>query len=384
MPTDQLPPQEWVSRSDWLARVLFRRRISSVTWALIFTTSWSLLTAIALLVLWLQDTPDVRTVWDYVSDPPNIVYVFIVIPIVASFYRWESVRPATLFDEIASLELVEVSEDERKHLFDPATGRVARLFSSPWGPRICAIVALSAEALELCQILLGNLSVSLPIRDVSGTTVLICFLILSPVFILGWYMICIIIIRLVSVIIGLRELFRIARLKIQPLHPDKCGGLRRLNQYALHVTYLIAVAGFGLCVIGYSLHAEGVLFDAPLLIAGLVAYMVLAPVLFFGTLGTAHASMKEAKESLIREISEQFLRDYEAARRDLSRNATEMKAIVEKLEQLQVLYRMLDSFPVWPFDAASVRKFAAAMLSSTIPLTLVTLVKWLLGKVLIS
>jgi hypothetical protein len=79
-------------------------------------------------------------------------------------------------------------------------------------------------------------------------------------------------------------------------------------------------------------------------------YLIVAPLVFFAPLSSAHAAMLSAKNELKTKISLQFNSDYSLAYNEISGNAGQLKDNLEKLEQLQKLHHMADMFPVWPLD----------------------------------
>jgi hypothetical protein len=68
----------------------------------------------------------------------------------------------------------------------------------------------------------------------------------------GWYMVCQIVAREIVTIWGLRQVFRRFQVSLHPLHPDRCGGLRAINNYAVGFTYIVAIVGIGVGLMVYS------------------------------------------------------------------------------------------------------------------------------------
>ena len=67
----------------------------------------------------------------------------------------------------------------------------------------------------------------------------------------GVYLIVMLTIRPMLTRAGLKRVFDGRDVGIQPLHPDRCGGLRVLLDYALSLSYMIAVFGFGIVLFAY-------------------------------------------------------------------------------------------------------------------------------------
>ena len=63
---------------------------------------------------------------------------------------------------------------------------------------------------------------------------------------ISFYMVGMLAIRGLITFVGLRRVFQVAEVSVQPLNPDKCGGLASLRDYALRLSYLIAALGLGI------------------------------------------------------------------------------------------------------------------------------------------
>jgi hypothetical protein len=186
--------------------------------------------------------------------------------------------------------------------------------------------------------------------------------------VLGWYAVCMIVARELATIQILRNMFKRYQVKLYPLHPDRCGGLLAINEYALNFTYFIAVAGIGLSLIGYLQVRADRFWSDTLLQFALGSYVFLGVFCFFAPLDAAHDAMKESKERWLMEISKQFQRAYESAQRVLRASGSRLRSNVERIQQLQEIYELTDEFPVWPFDTKTLRRFGTTILTSLSPL----------------
>ena len=161
------------------------------------------------------------------------------------------------------------------------------------------------------------------------------------------------------------RLFRhsLSDVHIHPLHPDRAGGLRPLGRYALSTTYIIALGGSVVALAEYYAWTHGTFSTAYYYHVALILYFILAPANFFAPLSSAHNAMQRAKDDLILRISRQFNQDFSKAYSELEGSAEELKDHIEKIEQLQRLHSMTNSFPVWPFDIDTIRRFVLTMTS---------------------
>ena len=186
------------------------------------------------------------------------------------------------------------------------------------------------------------------------------------------YVTSMVIIRSIVNTLVFRELLR--NVNVNPMHPDRAGGLLPLGHYALRSTYVIALAGVVAALAEYSLYTRGTLFTFHYFHIVILIYVIAAPLSFFAPLGTARNAMLNAKNQLLLKISKQFNADFSAAYKELEGSAAELKATIDKVEQLQRIQALTISFPVWPFDIATLRRFSLTFLSPflTIGLSILT------------
>jgi hypothetical protein len=279
------------------------------------------------------------------------IFSLLVTPFIWGFYAWMSCSAPRVFSELEARDLFpRLSDADAKRVMDGCR----RVFASQWWSAAALALAITAGAVTL---LLRIPEAELPLA-----------LVKLPVWFVGWYMMSIIIARALAMILSLRVYFSNRKIRLQPLHPDRCGGLGPLNQYALTFSYLIAGCAFGLGVITYLSAPTWNANPDWILVGALAAYVVLAPYCFFATLGIAHRAMRAAKDELLGAIAKQFESDYRRVHKALGESSETVRAHVRRIAQLRSLYRMTESFPVWPFDWVSIRRFAAAVLTPLIPI----------------
>jgi len=167
--------------------------------------------------------------------------------------------------------------------------------------------------------------------------------------------------RSVCTSLFLRDLVRHASLRMLPFHPDHSGGLRPVGTLGLRNQYGLTV--FGLNVV--SLVAVSYLFlDVPralfaLIIAAAVAYGLLGPLVFMGPLLPFRAGMLRTKSELMTEVAQRLRVELQRLRTQLGSGPI-TKEDEELIDRLQKVGRVIDDLPVWPFDAATLRRFLAA------------------------
>ena len=168
------------------------------------------------------------------------------------------------------------------------------------------------------------------------------------------------------------RLFRksLKNVAVHPLHPDQAGGLRSLGRYALSTTYIIALAGSIAALAEYIAFTRGDTEYAYFFHGAILLYLLLTPAIFFAPLSGAHAAMRNAKEDLLVQISDQFNTDYRKVSSVLSGTAEELDENIEKVEQLQRLHKLTTTFPVWPYNFSTLRRFIITMSSPLITIIL--------------
>lgn len=146
-------------------------------------------------------------------------------------------------------------------------------------------------------------------------------------------------------------------LDINPLHPDRCGGLRCLSDYSLKTAYLVAVLGIWIGVIEYQAITQDVGKGFWFVHLVIPLYICLSVVCFFGPLLAAHSGMKRAKEEFLHKIARQFRTEYSGIYNSLAEDTEAFKKKSEKIQHLRTLYTMTDELPVWPFDVKTFRRY---------------------------
>lgn len=188
-----------------------------------------------------------------------------------------------------------------------------------------------------------------------------------------WYFIfmlgMLIIVRVMLSIYWFNQLFKTFRVDVKVLHPDGAGGLAPLGAFSVKVGYLIGVYGVAsLAAIwshsayllrGYSLGPK----IEPAVASMIVVYLVVAPIVFFAPIGSAHSAMRAAKDKFLLSVSDQFEADRSKLMDALGKDSDELRSSIEKIEQLEKIHRLASNFPVWPFNTASLLRFFSSTLS---------------------
>jgi len=188
----------------------------------------------------------------------------------------------------------------------------------------------------------------------------------TPFWLLNFYTFLFAIYNIVITVVTLRKLFHTRGIRIQPLHPDKCGGVISISQYTVKIAYGIASAG--LVISGATVFAlqTNALRESYPIIIGIVAYLLLTPLLFFWPLGTAHTAMQEAKDAQLLQLAKRFDALYSRLSSEIDKDE-DFEKDLKKLENIKKLYGIALEFPVWPFDISNLRRFFAVITAPLIP-----------------
>jgi hypothetical protein len=162
-------------------------------------------------------------------------------------------------------------------------------------------------------------------------------------------------------------MFRRFEIEPHPLHPDRCGGLRAINDYVVGFTYIIALMGLGVIILVYTSWVQDGSTLSWMNAAILVVYVGLGLVFFFLPPWTAHTSMVRAKDQMLNTIARRFQADYTELLTGLQGENSEWEKPMERTQDLHALYQLVDDFPIWPFDSRILRRFVALIILPTIP-----------------
>ena len=232
-------------------------------------------------------------------------------------------------------------------------------------------------------------------------------------------MVWMIVTRCGTTIWGLFKVLRVEQVEVQPLHPDRCGGLGAVRNFALALSYVIAVFGVAIIMFafitsqgpnlcarqietenivrleadcenrlgelkdkglvtevdggGFIIHSTKLAkatstvqtnldrtFGLPPMWIFIILYVIIAPGAFFGTLWVAHGPMKRVRTELIQNLSHQFNEEYKLVRGHLPARSGSNETRLNNLRRIHELHGITAGFPVWPWNLGSIGQFAAA------------------------
>lgn len=161
----------------------------------------------------------------------------------------------------------------------------------------------------------------------------------------------------------LSVLFSSNRLIVQPLHPDKCGGLAPLGALSRTLIYWIISIGIIVALnVWNNYYVLNRHFDDPLQISIIVGYLVMAYVIFFLPMHAAHKPMKEAKEEELKLIHQYISK----VNIEIKKDFTEFKDIdnhaLENFNNAKQMYDITSEMPVYPYNLKTIAAFVTSIL----------------------
>jgi hypothetical protein len=159
----------------------------------------------------------------------------------------------------------------------------------------------------------------------------------------------------------LRDVVAKGEIHMLPLHPDKAGGLLPVGRLGLRNQYALTVFGFNVVLMAtISIHYFEVESSlVRLIVAAVVAYLLVGPVVFMAPLLPFRSAMLRNKGYLMSGVAQQLRAELNQLRLRLPKERIS-KEEAEFIERLQKIGIVIDELPVWPFDAVTLRKFFTA------------------------
>jgi hypothetical protein len=197
----------------------------------------------------------------------------------------------------------------------------------------------------------------------------------------------------ISIVCGdVGRFLRKCEVNVQPLHPDRCGGLRPIGHMLdLVLTAAAILGGAGLCIFlaAHDTPSGPTRRPEPYLLA--IFYFALLPTAFYALLWRPHLRMKERQEEVLKPVMREFrgaisltsppATEYapgtDNARRlkakadslsAITSNARRLKAKADSLSALTSQSKEIaDAYPVWPLRT---RPLQAVITAAVLPVVL--------------
>jgi hypothetical protein len=315
--------------------------------------------------------PDLIALNGWTDGWSYAVYSYVVAPLVATAYVWVSLAAAEMFRKLRDSDALVASEADCDEF---VTVSLRKVYTHP-GWSIAALIVVTLLAVYFTVFFtFSSLGASTSTIRWSPVALTLRTVKVILLYVPGWYMVCQIVARELATIWGLWQVFRRFEVSPHPLHPDRCGGLRAINDYVVGFTYVIALTGLGVVVLSYvTWRSEGSLRSWDM-VALLSVYIFIGLGCFFLPPWTAHNAMAEAKRRLLDDISQRFQHNYLEVTTGLGDEQKDWEQLIDRVQGLHTLYDLTEEFPVWPFDTRTLRRFVAAVSVPIIPLAIEVIV----------
>lgn len=350
-------------RSDPVASLLIEKlHLSPVSFGLLLI---AIVAGLSLLIAWLSNT-----LW---SKPGQVgllqdwfpwIWLLFINPVVAGYYLWSFQALDNVIQDLEASDVVDTDKSEIDQItLNPYYQRWRKFLALGSATSYSIVVFITQPSLK------NNWYSSGLLPTLSVTIATFAMVYLGSMLVLN----------LITNVWVLHRILGKKELNVNPLHLDRCGGLRPLSDYSLKTAYLAAVLGIMVGFIEYQFITQGVgrVYWFVHLIIPL--HVALSMACFFGPLIAAHRGMKKAKDEILHEIARQFQADYSQIHANLAGDAETFKKGTEKIKELRAFYTLTDEFPVWPFDVQTFRRYLLTVPTPLLPL-LPKLIRPLLKK----
>jgi hypothetical protein len=167
------------------------------------------------------------------------------------------------------------------------------------------------------------------------------------------------IISAIRFVISLRftsELFHAFPVRLNPLHPDGCGGVGAIGRLLTHSVLVAVMIAMGAAGMAFVASASGVkVLERPETWLLGIGYLITIPALFVGWLAEPHRAMKAARDVALHRLSEQFTRAMSETMSSSCEDSATIKASTDRLTEMARQCGFLKAtIPVFPvrMDAA--------------------------------
>jgi hypothetical protein len=169
--------------------------------------------------------------------------------------------------------------------------------------------------------------------------------------------------RIIVCSYSLHHLFgRTEQIQLQPLHPDRCCGLRFVGDFTLVMSGFVAFYPAFLTLLSalYPEFVETPALQVGLVYSGAFFYVAIASFVFLYPTYSAHALMAVEREEALYRLNKRFFKLYEDIFTENDVARAELTTIQEQtslLNSIREYYREVEQRAVWPFDLRVVSQF---------------------------
>lgn len=292
------------------------------------------------------------------TEPSALINDLLFQPCIVAYYFWSDHAIMDLFD---SIKEAFISENHYKRVVSQLDHRLNNKRQ-----------AYYFWAFSICFTIFAYASYSTGIRWGFQNAPLatwwsehpIIYLIASPLIIFSCYASLTLGYRFIAHNRSLADLFDTDQLKVLP--KDKDGGLGPIGKFSANLSWMIAVTA-GMFLFS-ALQTPHNFYKDVILMSGIGIYILVAPILFFAPMMSAHSAMVNYKNKQRQIVSNEWYREFEKLQQLQSKDASETRSIREKMKQLEEDISMIDKFPTFPFDINAIKKYFSIILAPLLPI----------------
>ncbi|HKZ70399.1 MAG TPA: hypothetical protein VJ020_09985 [Anaerolineales bacterium] len=176
--------------------------------------------------------------------------------------------------------------------------------------------------------------------------------------------------RVVVIAVYISRLGRSFEIRLQPQHPDRCGGLKPIGNLCLIIALLLLAPAIFLSVWGFAItffNASGEIYSqlwSGLFRQWLVLLSVLSLIAFLWPLYSLHLQMQKQRRKVQTELDDlaQRIDEISTELRTQAHALTPEQggAKLKSLELMEKVYLENSRIPVWPIDWPTILKFSGA------------------------
>ena len=223
----------------------------------------------------------------------DILYDFLLVPVVFGYYVWISPRAGWTFLEMKDRG-VELSGG--KDYTDTVAGYVNDIVNHRFWVRASAMVTLGLIAITYITFFRGETIWG----PGEASPYIFLFWKVPVVWGLSWYMVMMVFSKEIAMVYSVRKLVRSGRLVLNFSHPDRQGGLKPIYDYAKNFSYFITAIGFGFALLYFRGFRYEYIYRDVMVNAGFLVYLGLACFFFFSPLSPVQKVVKGYREEAVK------------------------------------------------------------------------------------
>jgi len=346
-----------LSNREWLSTLLRKTRLSPPGIFLLFLII-NLLTTIPVAFYFGAWSPG-NISKGLSREPAALLNDDLAIPLILAYFHWIQYAGDHLFKTLTKEGILTNSGSIRSILT-----RSSKRLQSSWAPMAATITGLIFSIYFISTFTQPRGQGFISWVFVNPAIVWIR----APMLFITIYALVMFVYDLGIIVITLNALFRSQTIKLEPLHPDGAGGLASIGHFVSSLGYFLFIIGFA-----YSIRiiqqnvVDSSGMDDIVTFVGLGIYLLLAPLIFFLPLQSARRAMILSRNNLLMDISKEFDTTFTEIHKLRSEKADHIEPLLQRHRQIEEIHRIVEKFPVWPFNLGNIRQFFSLVLIPILP-----------------